>query len=415
MALNPVAYIEKVAKSFLRYQLTAYPFSDPHLLAQMRDLLSLDHTRASPLLRGPYVSLSRPFRDGAPVQQMVDEGFIHPHLVTRIPSKITHFYSHQERAIRSIADGRTTLISTGTGSGKTECFLYPVVSQALTLKDESAAPGISAVIVYPMNALARGPAHPDSRAAGRHRRALRHLRREDPGAGGRCGRRPPPSRVVACRLLGAGEEGAAGRHRRDSVPDRRGLLPPGQCGRPASSPASSSPTSSSSNSCSRGSRTSNSSRERASTTWCSNEAHTFTGAMGAETACLIRRLRSFCNIEPGHTRCIATSATIVDPKEPDAALNFAARFFGVPVSEVVTVGEDYEAETWAEPRVVPPAPKGNPSEILGECVRAVEDGSGAEVKRVYRSCQATPCGSRKAPDGPQPCTPRCPATNWLSA
>ena len=61
MALNPVVYIEKVAKSFLRYQLTAYPFSDPHLLAQMRDLLSLDHTRASPLLRGPYVSLSRPF------------------------------------------------------------------------------------------------------------------------------------------------------------------------------------------------------------------------------------------------------------------------------------------------------------------------------------------------------------------
>ena len=44
MALNPVAYIEKVAKSFLRYQLTAYPLSDPHLLAQMRDLLSLDHT-----------------------------------------------------------------------------------------------------------------------------------------------------------------------------------------------------------------------------------------------------------------------------------------------------------------------------------------------------------------------------------
>ena len=154
MALNPVAYIEKVAKSFLRYQLTAYPFSDPHLLAQMRGLLSLDHTRASPLLRGPYVSLSRPFRAGAPVQQLIDEGLIHPHLAERIPSKITHFYSHQERAIRAIADGRTTLISTGTGSWKTECFLYPIVSQTLALRDESAPPGISAVIVYPMNALA---------------------------------------------------------------------------------------------------------------------------------------------------------------------------------------------------------------------------------------------------------------------
>ena len=118
-----------------------------------------------------------------------------------------------------------------------------------------------------------------------------------------------------------------------------------------------------------------------------DEAHTFTGAMGAETACLIRRLRSFCNVDPTHTRCIATSATIVDPKEPDAARNFAARFFGVPADDVVTVSEDYEAETWAEPRVVPPTPKGNPSEILDECVRAVEDddGSGTAVQRVYRS------------------------------
>ena len=154
MALNPVAYIEKVAKSFLRYQLTAYPFSDPDLLEQMRDLLSLDHTRASPLLRGPYVSLSRPFRAGAPVQQLVREGLIHPHLAARIPAQITHLFSHQERAIRAIAEGRTTLISTGTGSGKTECFLYPAISQSLRLGGEAAPPGISTVIVYPMNALA---------------------------------------------------------------------------------------------------------------------------------------------------------------------------------------------------------------------------------------------------------------------
>ena len=41
MALNPVAYTENVVRSFLRYQLTAYPFSDSRLHAQMRALLSL--------------------------------------------------------------------------------------------------------------------------------------------------------------------------------------------------------------------------------------------------------------------------------------------------------------------------------------------------------------------------------------
>ena len=154
MALNPIAYTENVVRSFLRYQLTAYPFADPHLHSQMRRLLSLDETRQSPLLKGPYVSLSRPFRQGASVASLVAEGLLHPHLGDRIPPEITHLYSHQERAIRAIAEGWTTLVSTGTGSGKTECFLYPIISRCLALRDEEAPPGISAVIVYPMNALA---------------------------------------------------------------------------------------------------------------------------------------------------------------------------------------------------------------------------------------------------------------------
>ena len=78
MALNPIAYTENVVRSFLRYQLTAYPFADPGLHAQMRDLLFLDHTRQSPLLEGPYVSLSRPFRKGAAVDSLVDQGLLHP-------------------------------------------------------------------------------------------------------------------------------------------------------------------------------------------------------------------------------------------------------------------------------------------------------------------------------------------------
>ena len=154
MPLNPVAYTERIVKSFLCYQLTAYPFSDSRLHAQMRELLSLDETRRSPLLKGPYVSLSRPFREGATVEAMVAEGLLHPHLRERVPQSLATLHSHQEQAIRAIAAGQTTLVSTGTGSGKTECFLYPIVSQCLRLRDEGATPGISAVVVYPMNALA---------------------------------------------------------------------------------------------------------------------------------------------------------------------------------------------------------------------------------------------------------------------
>lgn len=88
MALNPVVFTEKVVRSFLRYQLTAYPFADERLHTQMRRLLSLDETRQSPLLKGPYVSLSRPFRQGAAVIELVREGVFHPHMRQRIPDDI---------------------------------------------------------------------------------------------------------------------------------------------------------------------------------------------------------------------------------------------------------------------------------------------------------------------------------------
>src|SRR5262245_39784611 len=154
MALNPIVYTEKISRSFLRYQLTAYPFSDERLHAQMRQLLSLDATRNSPLIKGPFISLSRPFRQGASIDTLIQEGIFHPHMRQRIPPEITHVYGHQEEAIRAIHNGQTTLVSTGTGSGKSECFLYPIVSKCLELRDLDAPAGISAVIVYPMNALA---------------------------------------------------------------------------------------------------------------------------------------------------------------------------------------------------------------------------------------------------------------------
>jgi ATP-dependent helicase YprA (DUF1998 family) len=129
MALNPVIYTEKVVGDFLRYQLTAYAFADARLRDQMRRLLSLEETRRTPLLKGPYISLSRAFRMGASVPELVTAGVLHSFMANLIP--YLHLYGHQERAIRALTAGRTTLISTGTGSGKTECFLYPVISRFL--------------------------------------------------------------------------------------------------------------------------------------------------------------------------------------------------------------------------------------------------------------------------------------------
>jgi len=44
-------------------------------------------------------------------------------------------------------------VTTGTGSGKTECFLYPILDHCLREKKKGQN-GIKAIILYPMNALA---------------------------------------------------------------------------------------------------------------------------------------------------------------------------------------------------------------------------------------------------------------------
>jgi hypothetical protein len=71
--------------------------------------------------------------------------------------KIT-LYTHQAEALDSILAGRATIISTGTGSGKTESFLIPILHHCLVQKHNS-IPGIKAVILYPLNALANDQIH----------------------------------------------------------------------------------------------------------------------------------------------------------------------------------------------------------------------------------------------------------------
>jgi len=393
MALNPIVFTEKVVRSFLRYQLTAYPFADEHLLTQMRKLLSLDETRQSPLLKGPYISLSRPFRRGAAVDDLVRAGVFHPHMRQRIPGDITHVYGHQEETIRAIRDGRTTLVSTGTGSGKTECFLYPIISKCLDLRDADAAPGIGAVIVYPMNALAEDQ--------------LGRLRSLLAGTGipfgMYVGKTPDhESEVVGIRMP-AGSSRADYEARLDQVRREKrsdSVYPPEEvCSREVMRTPGKQP---------RILLTNVKQLELLLTRQKDvelfrdarldflvfDEAHTFTGAQGAETACLIRRLHAFCGTAGTEPVCVATSATIVDGRNPDASRDFATRFFGVPRDRVATVGEAYERAVWAEPRNISPVPTKDVAALLNECVAAVEEppSEGTRVRQVYRDLTGNDLG-----------------------
>ncbi len=63
-------------------------------------------------------------------------------------------YYHQEEAINKISSGHNVVITTGTGSGKTECFLYPILNSiAREIEEGKNEIGIRALFLYPMNAL----------------------------------------------------------------------------------------------------------------------------------------------------------------------------------------------------------------------------------------------------------------------
>ena len=67
-------------------------------------------------------------------------------------------YAHQMEAMRAWARGADVVVSTGTGSGKTECFLWPIAAHLHKYAQRHAdnpGPhrGLKAIVLYPMNAL----------------------------------------------------------------------------------------------------------------------------------------------------------------------------------------------------------------------------------------------------------------------
>ncbi|MGX8796268.1 DEAD/DEAH box helicase [Fusibacter sp. JL298sf-3] len=66
-------------------------------------------------------------------------------------------YEHQVNALQSYLSGKDLFVSTGTGSGKTECFMWPMITKIADemISDKSSweQRGIRALLLYPMNAL----------------------------------------------------------------------------------------------------------------------------------------------------------------------------------------------------------------------------------------------------------------------
>lgn len=257
------------------------------------------------LFKGPYVSLGLPFRKGG--RSGLPFAAIAPNFDP---------YNHQVSAFQRLCGSapQSTLVATGTGSGKTECFTLPILDHCAVNRGK----GIKAVIIYPMNALASDQAQRLAGAIFQHSQTRGRVR---------VGLYTGDSESSVQRQMSRNSVITCKETLRESPPDILLtnyrmldflLMRPGD-----------------------------------QKLWQHNdgdqlrflvvdELHTFDGAQGTDLACLIRRLRKRL-VPDGELACIGTSATIGGADNARALLDYAGQIFAADFDSESLILEDRQS------------------------------------------------------------------------
>ncbi|MEW6166486.1 MAG: DEAD/DEAH box helicase [Pseudomonadota bacterium] len=305
----PLIVAEQIRQGVSDFLAATFPGTTPGFDGMMARFLAQPEN----LARGPYVTVGLPFRKhaagSAPFAWLRDF----------VP------YAHQARAFERLAgaEPRSTLVATGTGSGKTECFLYPLLEHCRQQR-QAGRRGIKAILIYPMNALA-------SDQAGRlAREIVTHPQLSGITAGLYVGDEPAEKSTTVRKLEGAEDRYTVITDReriREAPPDilltnykmLDFLLI----------------------------------RARDSELWQHNapdglrflvvdELHSFDGAQGTDLACLIRRLKARLGTPPGGLTCVGTSATL-GTQGDERLIEFARDVFGEAFEADAVIQEDRES------------------------------------------------------------------------
>ncbi len=318
--IESVRHLIEQYRSFIK---SSYRLADPKLRVQFERHVD----QAEVLVKGPYVTLAHDFAEGQRLEQILASGCGHREL-TRFNWAFgsAPLYAHQEDAQRAVEAGRNIIVKTGTGSGKTESFLLPVLSGALRLREQG-VPGTKAILLYPMNALANdqlvrlrglfrdtgspltfalytGESETVASAIGEPLAGNELTRRED------IRRNPPDILLTNYKQL----EFLLVR-KSDRVLFTLGLR-----------------------------------------FVVLDEIHSYRGALATELACLLRRLKARCGLKKGELRAIGTSATVSQDAGGDAALaRFATDLFDETFEPQDIIGERYRENPHAALPYEPPA------------------------------------------------------------
>ena len=296
----PSILAKRLQKGIGDYIETTFPMTNEPFKGSVQNMLA----NKGSVYHEPYIAVRLPFRVAEEMPTCFEA--IHP---AYLP------YVHQQKAFERLTgdDGRSTLVATGTGSGKTECFLYPILEYCYKHRGER---GIKALIIYPMNALATDQA----------KRIAELIHGSDELRGNVTvgmyvgGQEHTPSRTMS-------EHGVITDHETmlNNAPDilmtnykmLDYLLV----------------------------------RPKDALLWLDNnsetlkyiavdELHTFDGAQGTDLACLLRRLKRRLGIYDGYLCCVGTSATMGSKDNNSNILEYAEEIFGEPFDRDAIITED---------------------------------------------------------------------------
>ncbi|KUK70365.1 MAG: DEAD/DEAH box helicase domain protein [Methanocalculus sp. 52_23] len=158
MAEYSVQHIHRELVGKLKDYIQAQYFGENDLLlSASKDLLDKENS----IYRDPYIESNQTYqvlKDGLPDANIPKN--IKDFLCRMCERDLGVFkepYSHQIKALEDFYQGKDILVTTGTGSGKTECFMWPLVAnlatEAKTRPNSWNKRGVRALLLYPMNAL----------------------------------------------------------------------------------------------------------------------------------------------------------------------------------------------------------------------------------------------------------------------
>lgn len=151
MRFSPIKASKEIYNKYRLYLDTLFSINDPDYNLLLKKVIDEEAKFA----KGPYIDLDDIFVKGKSISDYIYEG-VFPTTFNRLNiNRDRKFYMHQQEAIDAIINGDNVVVSTGTGSGKTESFLLPILRK-LVIQNENnkLSSGVRALIIYPMNALA---------------------------------------------------------------------------------------------------------------------------------------------------------------------------------------------------------------------------------------------------------------------